>query len=225
MNCELRMDGFPSKIKNLLREDCKRLLSRQKQQLSPPHPMTIFLNALWYHLEISCQTHSSLSLWHSRSSARSLLFQYLGFLPRKWNPRQHHQHHQLFTPSILSFFFQSHSHQLDEKMEYRLYTQNLPSPSENFKTSRDVDSRFLFIAPFICRWITRSRPGLEILSKYPITSWICAPPRENPVSCFSKHATSGLRRESPCSGNAQGFRFLLWLLSHPAVAASRRIEG
>ena len=39
----------------------------------------------------------------------------LGFLPRKWNPYQHHQHHQLFTPRILSFLFQSHSHQLDEK--------------------------------------------------------------------------------------------------------------
>lgn len=41
---ELKMNGFPSKFKRLLKEDDRWILSRQKQQLSTLHPITIFFS-------------------------------------------------------------------------------------------------------------------------------------------------------------------------------------
>lgn len=86
--------------------------------------------------DISCQAHSSLSLWQALSFASNLMVEYLELLPRKCNPLQRHQHLQLFAPHILSFLFQSHSHYPDENMEHQLYLLICQSPYHNLKTSQ-----------------------------------------------------------------------------------------
>lgn len=56
---------------------------KKKQQLSTLHPITIFLMPFDVIWEISCQTHSSLSLWQALSFASNLMAEYLELLPRK----------------------------------------------------------------------------------------------------------------------------------------------
>lgn len=77
---ELKMNGFPSKFKRLLKEDDRWILSRQKQQLSTLHPITIFFSMPF---DATGRTHSSLTLWHSPSFASSLIFHCVGLLPRE----------------------------------------------------------------------------------------------------------------------------------------------
>lgn len=77
---ELKMNGFPSKLKRLLKEDDRWILSRQKQQLSTLQPITIFFSMPF---DAIGQTPSSLTLWHSLSFASSLIFHCVGLLPRE----------------------------------------------------------------------------------------------------------------------------------------------
>lgn len=107
---EWKMDGFPSKVKRLLKENDKWMLSRTPA--SALHPITIFFSMPFGAIG---QTHSSLTWWHSLSFASSLIFHCVGLLPG-----------EIKSSSTLSmsraiysqYPFQSHSHPLDEKMEH-----------------------------------------------------------------------------------------------------------
>lgn len=181
---------------------------KKKQQLSTLHPITIFLMPFDIIWEISCQTHSSLSLWQALSFASNLMAEYLELLPRKWNPLQRHPHHQLFIPCILSFLFQGHSHYPDENMEHHLYLQIFQSPSHNLKTFRRHNSDFF--GPYhLAAPESEVGNGWRFHEMFPYTLYLCS---RNTVP--SKHATPVLRRESPHSGNAQVLEFFptqLWL--------------
>lgn len=74
-------EWFPFKDREAVKRRWQWMLRRQKQQLSTMHPLTIFVSALRCHWKISCQTHSSLSLWCSPSFASSLNSSFLGSCP------------------------------------------------------------------------------------------------------------------------------------------------